>query len=214
MTPRTACTAVGELLVQHYGGEFVPAEDMLDSSGMIAVQRKHSTLGQLIQHGLITRKEAGSLLKIATVRNPFDSFVSLYFKQRLKYQPLLRDPTSWVHRTAGYVGRMKYAEKHSFNRWFFRMSYRKLIKRLLLGRPSMYDDYTEGIDIMLRYESLEKDLKDAFAQAGVPWKASIATINRTDERPSRDYRTFYSRAASLAGRFIYSHDLKKYGYKF
>src|SRR5437764_7661973 len=154
MTPRTACTAVGELLVQHYGGEFLPAEDILDSHGIIAVQRKHSTLEELIQHGLLTGEEAGSLLKIATVRNPFDSLVSLYFKQRLKYQPLLHDPTSWVHRSRSYAQRMKYAQKHSFNRWFFKMSYKRLLRRLLLGRGSMYDDYTRGVDVVLRYENL------------------------------------------------------------
>ena len=214
MTPRTACTAIGELLLQHYGGEFVPSQDILDSAGMIAVQKKHSTLGELIRHGVLTAKEADSLFKITAVRNPFDSLVSLYFKQRLKYQPLLHDPDSWVHRSPGYVRRMKYAQKHSFNRWLFRMSYRKLIKRSLLGRPSMYDDYTRDVDVVLRYETVETDLKDALTQAGIPWKENIPMVNRTDERPSRDYRSFYSRPAALAARFTYSHDLKRYGYKF
>ena len=31
MTPRTACTAIGELLCDHYDGEFLPGEDILDS---------------------------------------------------------------------------------------------------------------------------------------------------------------------------------------
>src|SRR5438477_9476078 len=140
MTPRTACTAVGELLVQHYGGEFLPAEDILDSHGIIAVQRKHSTLEELIQHGLLTGEEAGSLLKIATVRNPFDSLVSLYFKQRLKYQPLLGDPSSWVNRSVKYADHMRYAQAHSFNEWVFKVSYRKLIKRFLRLRASMFAD--------------------------------------------------------------------------
>jgi hypothetical protein len=214
MTPRTACTAVGELLCEYYGGRFLPAEDILDSRGRIMLQKKHSTLSELIQHRLLTREEAQSLLKIAAVRNPLDSLVSIYFKQRFKYQPFLDDPTSWVNRSPRYVRRMKYAQKHSFNRWFFRISYRKLIKRLLLGRPSMYDYYTRGVDIVLRYESLETDLKDAFTQAGIPWKGNIPIVNRTDERPSRGYRSFYSRPAALAARFAYSHDLKRYGYKF
>jgi hypothetical protein len=214
MTPRTACTAIGELLCNHYGGEFVPSQDILDSAGMIAVQKKHSTLGELIRHGVLTAKEADSLFKITTVRNPFDSLVSLYFKQRFKYQPLLHDPDSWVHRSPGYVRRMKYAQRYSFNRWLFRMSYRKLIKRSLLGRPSMYDDYTRDVDAVLRYESLETDLKKAFIQAGIPWKAEIPIVNRTDERPGRDYRSLYSRPAAVAARFVYSYDLKRYGYKF
>jgi hypothetical protein len=214
MTPRTACTAIGELLCTHYGGEFVPSEDILDSAGIIAVQKKHSTLDELIQHSLLTATEAAALFKVATVRNPFDSLVSLYFKQRFKYQPLLGDAGSWVNRSPRYVDRMKYAQKHSFNRWFFRMSYRKVIKRLLLGRGSMYDDYTRGVDVVLRYENLEKDLREAFARAGIRWEADIPIVNRTDERPSRDYRAFYSRPAAAAARFAFSDDLKRYGYRF
>ena len=79
MTPRTACTAIGEFLCEHYSGEFLPAEDILDSRGFISVQKKHSTLAELLAHKLLTAREAKSLLKVAAVRNPFDSLVSLYF---------------------------------------------------------------------------------------------------------------------------------------
>jgi hypothetical protein len=214
MTPRTACTAIGELLCEHYGGRFLPAEDILDSRGRILVQKKHSTLSELIRHRLLTREEAQSLLKITAVRNPFDSLVSVYFKQRFKYQPLLRDPASWVSRSPHYARRMKYAQKHSFNRWFFRISYRRLIRRLLLGHPSMFDDYTRGVDRILRYENLEQDLKEVFRRAGIPWKADLPVVNRTDERPDHDYRSFYSRPAALVAKFTYSQDLKRYRYQF
>jgi hypothetical protein len=83
MTPRTASTAIGELLCEYYDGEFLPAEDMLGSLGFISVQKKHSTLSQLFAHKLLSEREAKSLVKVAAVRNPFDSLASLYFKQRL-----------------------------------------------------------------------------------------------------------------------------------
>src|SRR5438132_6403465 len=142
MTPRTACTAVGDLLCTHYGGEFIPSEDILDSHGFIAVQKKHSTLPELIKHKVLAPEEAKSLLKIAAVRNPFDSLVSLYFKQRLKYQPLLADSSSWVHRHPRYAENMRYAQTHSFNAWVFRVSYRKILKRLLGLRASMFAEHT------------------------------------------------------------------------
>jgi len=214
MTPRTACTAIGDLLCTHYGGEFVPSEDILNSKDFIAVQKKHSTLSQLIEHKLLAPEEAESLLKIAAVRNPFDSLVSLYFKQRLKYEPLLADPASWVNRSVGYAGQMRYAQTHTFSEWIFRMSYRKLIKRLLRGRVSMFADYTGGMDIILRYESINEDLKEAFSRAGIAWKADIPNVNRTDERITGDYRSLYSRIAALTVRFVYAYDLKTYGYQF
>jgi hypothetical protein len=214
MTPRTACTAIGELLCEDYGGKFLPPEDILDSRGMISIQKKHSTLAELIKGKILTREEAKSFLKVAAVRNPFDSLVSLYFKQRLKYQPLLADASSWVNRSPRYAAYMRYAQTHSFNEWVFKVSYRKLIKRLLGFRASMYADYTRGMDIVMRYENIEKDLGEVFRRAGMTQNVNIPMVNRTDERRGRDYRSCYSRRAALAVGIAYSYDLKTYGYQF
>jgi hypothetical protein len=214
MTPRTACTAIGELLCEHYGGEFLPAEDILDSRGLILVDKKHSSLSDLIKHGILTAEEAKSLLKVAAVRNPFDSLVSLYFKQRSKYQPLLGDPASWVNRSPGYAKNMRYARAHSFNGWVLRVSYRKLIKTFLGFRPSMFADHTRGVDVVMRYESIEADLSEVFRKTGMGSKADIPVVNRTDERANWDYRSCYSRLAELAVTLAYSGDLEEYGYRF
>jgi hypothetical protein len=214
MTPRTACTAIGELLCEHYDGEFLPAEDILDSRGFISVQKKHSTLSQLLGHKLLSGGEAESLLKVAAVRNPFDSLVSLYFKQRLKYQPLLADPSSWVNRSPSYAKNMRYAQTHSFNEWVVKMSYRKVIKRLLGLRASMFAEDTHGMDEVIKYESIEKDLKRAFNRAGIAWKADIPRVNPTDERINRDYRSYYSQIAIHVVNWAYAYDLKQYGYRF
>jgi hypothetical protein len=214
MTPRTACTAIGELLCERFGGEFIPSGDILDSRGLTLVDKKHSTLSDLIKHGILTTVEAKSLLKVAAVRNPFDSLVSLYFKQRLKYQPLLGDAASWVNRVPGYAKSMRYARAHSFNRWVLRVSYRKLIKRLLGFRPSMFADHTRGVDVVIRYESIEADLSEVFRKAGMGSKADIPVVNRTDERANRDYRSCYSRLAQIAVTLAYSGDLETYGYTF
>ena len=214
MTPRTACTAIGELLCERFGGEFIPSHDIVDSRGLILVDKKHSTLSDLLKHKILTPEEAKSLVKVAAVRNPFDSLVSLYFKQRSKYQPLLGDPSSWVNRLPGYAKNMRYARAHSFNRWVLRVSYRKLIKRLLGFRPSMFADYTGGVDMVMRYESIESDLSEVFRKAGMGFKADIPVVNRTDERANSDYRSFYSRVAELTVSLAYSGDLRMYGYRF
>jgi hypothetical protein len=49
MTPRTACTAIGELLCERFGGEFIPSDDILDSRGLTLVDKKHSPLSDLIE---------------------------------------------------------------------------------------------------------------------------------------------------------------------
>jgi hypothetical protein len=214
MTPRTACTALGELLCRHYGGEFLPSEDILDSDGWVSVQKKHSTLSELLDHRLLTATETRSLLKISAVRNPYDSLVSLYLKKRYKYQPLLRDPWSWVNRLPGYAEDMRYCQIHSFNEWVLKVCHRKIVKRLLGFRPSMFSEYTRDMDVILRYEDIEKDLRDAFNKAGIAWKADIPNVNSTAERNGRDYRSFYSRSAAFVAGLAYSYDLRTYGYEF
>ena len=214
MTPRTACTAIGELLCKQFGGEFIPSNDILDSHGRVSVRRKHSTLSDLIQHGLLTGTESESLLKVAAVRNPFDSLVSLYLKMRFKYKPLLSDPSSWVHRLPGYAEDMRYSQTHSFNAWILRLCSKTIMKRILGNQPSIFADYTRGMNVVMRYESIEKDLGEVFKRAGMSSKAEIPVINRTDERNNRDYRSFYSRPAALMVRCAYSYDLKTYGYRF
>lgn len=213
MTPRTACTAIGDLLCNYYGGEFVPSADILDSKGRLSIQKKHSTLSELIKHKILTAEEAKSLLKIAAVRNPFDTLVSLYFKQRFKYQPLLSDPASWVNRAPRYVKNMRYAQTHSFNEWVFKKCCRQLIKRLFGFPPSMFIDYTRGTDVVMRYENIERDLESVCRRAGMA-VMNIPVVNRTNERMDRDYRKCYSRAAVLAASLAYSDDLKTYGYRF
>ena len=214
MTPRTACTAIGELLCYYYGGEFLPAKDILGSDGRISVQQKHSTLEELLKNKILHPKEAKSLLKVAAVRNPFDTLVSLYLKQRFKYQPLLADPNSWVSRAPTYAKNMRYAQKHSFNRWVLRKCTRQLAKRLLGVPPSMFVDYTKGTDVVMRYESIEQDLEAVFRKVGVKPRTSIPVVNRTDERIDRNYRSYYSQAAASAVSLAFRDDLKTYGYEF
>lgn len=214
MTPRTACTAVGDLLLSHYGGEYLPAQDIFDKHGRIRIQQKHSTLSELLENTLLTKEEAGALLKFTSVRNPFDSLVSLYVKQRSKYQTLLDDPSSWVNRSPAYARSMKYAVSHSFNQWLFRKCRKQLVKRLLGVPPSMFCNYTEGVDVVMRYENLADELRAVFISGGIPADVSIPIVNRTNERAITNYRPYYSRAAAFAVRMAFSDDLKRYGYTF
>jgi hypothetical protein len=214
MTPRTACTAVGELLCHQYGGEFLPSEDILDSHGMILVDRKHCTLSDLIKYKVLDAGEAESLLKVAAVRNPFDSLVSLYIKQRYKYKPLLVDQSSWVNRLPRYAGAMRYAQTHSFSEWAWKATYKKALKRSLGFQPSMFREYTKDVDVTMRFESIEENFTEVLKSLRISSSANIPVSNRTEERTSRDYRSYYSAAAKHIVTWAYAYDLKKYGYRF
>ena len=57
LNPRTASTALGALLTQNYEGEYIPREDILDDQGMILLQRKHSTISELISNSFLSEEE-------------------------------------------------------------------------------------------------------------------------------------------------------------
>jgi len=213
MTPRTACTALGELLLNQYGGEYIPEEDILDSNGIFKVQQKHSTLSQLIENNLISDQEASEFLKFTTVRNPFDSIVSLYTKKKSKYKPLLDDPDSWVFKLPDYAEDMKYAQNHSFDAWIFKNYKRSFVKRLLGIKPSMFGMFTEGMDEIIRFENLQDDFRNLLEKAKISKKLEIPSVNRTTER-KKDYKQYYSIISKRFIEFIYKQDLKNYGYKF
>lgn len=214
MTPRTACSAIGDLLLTHYGGEYLPSEDIHYPDGRIRIQKKHSTLSELISGGILSSEEASALLKFATIRNPFDSLVSLYLKQRSKYQPLLDDAASWVNRAPAYAKSMRYASTHSFTQWVFTKCRKQLLKRLLGVPPSMFAGYTHGIDVVMRYENIAQELEALLRKAGAPMNAQLPVVNRTEERNSAGYRAWYSRRTVAAVRVAFSQDFEQYGYQF
>jgi len=214
MSPRTACTAIGKVLCDRYGGQYLPKTDIVDKKRNIVVQQKHSTVNELIKYNLISEKELANLLKFTCVRNPFDSLVSLYIKKKTKYQPLLKDPNSWVNRLPNYAKDMEFCQNHSFNEWIVRKGLKGLIKRILLYKPSIFDEYTAKADILMRYEKLNEDFKTVLNQSGIEYDSQIPMINPTSEREHSDYRVYYSYLARKLVEITYYNDFKNYNYCF
>jgi len=214
MTPRTACTAIGEVLCEHLGGEYLPLEDMIDSKGFFLVQKKHCTLKDLLDNKLLSSEEASSLFKFTSLRNPFDSLVSLYVKKKDKYYPLLSDPESWVYRVPNYVEGMKFCRNHSFNTWIYKTFGRHLIKFILgRGRTSICDGFAQGAAEVIRFENLQNDFQRILDRTGIKKNLTIPRVNATGNR-TVDYRPYYSKLSRMMVEFILQNDLRKYGYRF
>lgn len=236
MAPRTGCTAVEDVLEHKLEGELVPPKDILDDNGNFILHRRHHSLRAMIKHQLISETEASSLLKFSTIRNPFDSLSSDYEKRRSKYQHYIDNPDSWVHRLPGYVEDMHFCTNHSFNEWIekhYGAIYanglrrgmqlvadktprgNRLKKALdLRQKPyTMYGDYTTGMDVVMRFETLQQDFDQVLEKAGVPFKITIPVINKTEEKTS-DYRDYYNPRSRQIVSYVFRHELKRYKYKF
>jgi hypothetical protein len=212
--PRTGCTAIEALLVDRFGGEFLPADDIVRPDGFIRLPRKHCSIPQLLGDGLIPADYAARLTTVTAVRNPYDSLVSLYVKKRSTYQPLLQDPTAWVHKVRGYVQDMEFCRTHSFEEWLANRHPVNAIDRLLgRGRRSLYGRYTEGVAVVMRFERLQADFSAVMRDLGVEHDVTIPSINTTPERRA-SYQSYYTPQARQIVEYVFKPDLDRYGYSF
>lgn len=186
---RTGSTAVAQALIEQLGGQYRPPKrHRVDERTVIS--KRHATVRQLVLHGLL-EAPIDSLLKFSTVRNPFDSLVSLWTKLR--------------HRPNRWSSRRVLLEGVDFLPW--------LKKRLLQAAPhSMHDEFTDGVDVVMRFETLEEDLKAVLARAGAP-AVALPLANPTTERDA-DYHAYYDEEARALVERVFGGDLEKYGYAF
>jgi hypothetical protein len=214
MAPRTGCTAVGDLLVRELNGEFVPGDDLCDERGDIILGKKHCTLRQLREHGVIPASDLKSMFSFSCVRNPFDSLVSMYVKKRSKYQRLLADRSSWVYRVPGYVEDMEFCRTHSFEEWIAAKYAEGPVRRWLRRRPrALSGKYVEGVDYVMRYERLQEDFNEVLRRAGVKRELTIPTVNATAEKNGH-YRDYYTPQARKLVERAFADEIRRYGYTF
>jgi hypothetical protein len=214
MPPRTGSTAIGELLCEKLGGEYLPKSDVIDTQGVAVLRHKHNTLRDLLTHGLLTPQEKASLFTFTCVRNPFDSLVSLYVKLSTTYQYLLEDKASFIHRDPGYMEDMNWCRTHSFDEWIERRYGRRRVWRLFSRAPraSMFSRFTDGADYVMRFEKLQEGFDEVLSRVGLE-RLTIPLINPTPDRAA-DYRGYYSPKSRRLVEAALADDLERYGYTF
>jgi hypothetical protein len=214
MTPRTASHAISEVILKEFDGEWLPNQSILDSDGKYIVDKKHCTLRQLLDHNLISEKEVKSYLKFTTIRNPFDSLVSLYIKMQNQYQYLINDLDSFVHKVPGFVKDVEFCRTHSFNDWIYQRHHVSLLRRILKkGQKSLFKKFIDGMDLILRFENLHKDLQMCFDSVGVNKEVNLPIFNKTSNKLN-NYRVYYSQCSRGIVEYTFQKDLLDFNYKF
>jgi hypothetical protein len=216
MAPRTGCTAVGAVLTESFGAEWIPSAPIEEENGKFVVRMKHATLSELLAHGVLDPEELPSLLTFTTVRNPFDSLVTLYTKQRSDYAEA--DPAG-VNKLRGYAHAMRMAAELDFPdwiRWYVRPKSRKARVRSwipgLHPRGHLYRSFIEGASVIMRFEELQADFDRVLGRLGLP-ATPIPELNVSKSR-SRDYREYYDRTSRRLVEKRFAPDLERFGYEF
>jgi hypothetical protein len=212
--PRTGCTAIERLLLERFGGESVPPSDILGPDGFIRIQRKHCSIRQLVTTGLIPDDYESRYTTVTTVRNPFDSLVSMYVKKRETYQRRLNEPDAWMYKVRGYIEDMEFCRTHSFEEWVVKRYAVRPIERLLgRGHRALYGRYTDGVQIVMRFERLQQDFEAMMRGVGVIGDVTIPNVNATRQR-ERAYQSYYTPRARRIVEYVFQGELALYGYSF
>ncbi|MEQ8292246.1 MAG: sulfotransferase family 2 domain-containing protein [Roseovarius sp.] len=209
--PRTASTATAALLREIAGGEVIPEKNILNDDGTIRVPAKHTRLDQLVEHRLISAEVRRDYLKIVTVRNPFDSLVSLWAKMNHDYVKLLEDENSWVHRKPDYKEKLEASVGLSFPEWVQMMHGERFRKGQTTHANGLY---MKGMDVMLRFERLQEQFAEVARRLQLPGDHVLPRQNVTQGREDKDYRSYYDDETRRIVAGVFAPEIKALGYEF
>lgn len=207
-TDKTGSTSVSDVLLDQLGGRWLPPDHIWDGD-RIAVDSKHSSLADLVSHGLLDEETVRSLHVAITIRNPYAWVLSNY-RYRLKVleqrDRVTDQPGHWMlaeDRIAD-VERARHGFDH-FVETECELRGGRITGRFVEG----YEDHPSLTH--LRIEHIDSELNELTMHLGVGWRIAIPRVNTTD---GPAYRDVYSDAAREMVADAFADDLHRFGYDF
>lgn len=206
--PHTGGTSIAATLIEHYGGRWLPPDHILDNTGTIIVDQKHTHVRDLVTYQLLSHKQK-TYSVLAATRNPFDYVVSEYCYYRDIYQQCFVSGSSdgWWRRvpTLKFV---RAAYEQSFEEYVqtaygWRQSL-SVFRRFVAGAPQ---------PTLLRFENLTADFREALQAQGVLHPAPLPHLNHTASK-EKPYQAYYSSASHEVIARVFAKDLKQFHYTF
>lgn len=210
LNPRTGSTALSRHLQKHLKGRWLPSED-IRRQGKLAVPWKHTTPDQLRAHDLWPGDIDG-LIPFTTVRNPFDSLVSLYSKLARDAEVAKSQGVAAVPGGAQRGKRALRASELGFNGWILENHAAGRISED--GRETANQRFSKGCAHRLRFEHLQEDFDEMCRLEGLAPLEPIARINKTDVRQDASYRDWYTQETRDRLLLWFRWDLDELGYRF
>ena len=225
--PKTGSSSVSRFLMDHAGGQWLPEEHIFNRRGEIVADRKHATLDQLKEHGLLSEEEIQKLTILISVRNPFDLVLSNYFFEKKIYREFragirgrslpgrrfyfyLRDRFR-LDRDNHYSWIMPQASRYRFTS---RNSFTDYVKKYYAGKKgTMFLHFTGGTPFeFIKQEQLESGLAGMLKSKGYEKEIELPRLSESRNSPSR--RKLYTDEARAIIEHRYSDELEMFGYSF
>lgn len=200
--PRTGTTAIRKELCENYGGE--------------EILYKHAPYNKFLQQASEAEKRYRVL---ASVRNPLDRTVSLYFKYKTRHDGIDRKQIK------------DYGDKNPLQETLLKGANRILNRRtnfVLEKNPSFaeyflkfytmpYSDWHsicfDRYDFLLRFESLAEDFEEAVRFLGMEPVRPLPVVNKT-RKDDRSFEAYYTEEIRPRAQDVFWQAMQLYGYRF
>jgi hypothetical protein len=194
--PATASTSLGNAL--------------LKLEGSMAIGDRHSSVADLIKKNEIDINTISESSIYCCVRNPFDYFVSEWFRLRTRWILELRNPNNIILNNPLKLEELISACTLEFSQW---------VQHILIGyyelSPSddrcLFEHWTRGVGNVFRMEdmpTLIKSLEDRLSQ---PIELTRENVTEGKMHP---YWYYYNQQARKIVEDLYSFTLRRYNYVF
>lgn len=236
MVPGTGCSVVGRALQEKLGGSFLPEQPIRRNGHK--VQRKHNTVPELIEHGLLSEEEHEEYCVFASVRNPFDRWVTYYqryegdwidYYDGVSRRQIERDRKNFnlsdeeverrVERHEAQLKKLRRRQRIiralGFNAWMIGTLLRWALddsKGNVGGITRYAFPMLDGVDLAIRQERLNEGLNRVLEIAGVECQIDLPKKNRTGGK--KPYTEYYAWPTQEIGEFLLGGEMKKAGYEF
>lgn len=237
MVPGTGCSVVGNVLEEELNGRFLP-EQPVRRNGHTLVSRKHNTVPELMEHGLLSDDERSEYLAFASIRNPFDRWVTYY--QRYKgdwldhYEAVSRRRIEREQETLDLSEEEVQRRRQHHDQRFRTLRRRQRIMRWIgfntwmkgallrwgwdsnKGERGSISRYAfpmlDGVDAVIRQERLNEGLNQILERGGVHRRVDLPRKNTTSGKTS--YPEYYSGSTRLLAEALLGDEMDEFGYEF
>lgn len=192
--PRTGTTAMSCELVENYGGK--------------QILKKHATYNDFLK---IATPDEKKYFVFASVRNPLDRIVSLYYKYKTNHHGRYTNPEELKKQNIfiRYLMKRHFYFVHNSEATFpefFRKFYRL-----------PFDDWSvlshKHFNFVIHFESLDQDFAKVLKLLGIPQVRSLPVINKTSVRDT-DFWTYYTPEIRGQAKWVFGSYMKRWGYEF
>jgi hypothetical protein len=190
--PQTGSWSIGYVLTRHADGE--------------PILHKHATYPEFSRQASSAERD---YFVFATIRNPLDSAVSVFFKLRTDHHGAFSDPRTIDKLYTDYVDRRKFAFARNpqvgFEEYF--------VRHYRLPYSDLIDVSAASIDFVIRFECLQEDFSRLLELLNLSRLPPLPHTNRTEGR-REDWRPYYTPRIVPRARRVFAPWMHKWDYQF